>query len=485
MEEEIALLPRGYISRKTISGREYCYHQFSEGGKKRSVYIPNDQVDSLIEKLDKRRILQKELSRLRMREDGSEHPSFVDAFLMHQRVKVAEVRIERSSGRLLRIADVFSLDHLPLGVKFKKGKADRTDLSEWWEDRAIPWTRDGIEEALESIDRGESPLALLPSSYALSLSDQYWLCPKGREIDWNEINFFDNDFGKEVGQALFGKIASFKDLDMSSPDLTSGGNLRKRWEIIDGKRFLLKGGSAPFYQQPFNEVVATCLLRRLGIDHIPYTLTFEDGLPYSLCEDFVSRDADLVPAYRLMLAKKKPNDVSIYQHFLDCCEDLGIGGAKDFLNRMIVVDYLLLNEDRHLNNFGALRDARSLEWLGFAPIFDSGTSLHYDRIPSQMHFFGSTPSKPFKREHSQQLLLVDDFSWIDFGALDGIEDELEAIFHHPDSPDFLFEDRVEAIIHGIVLRLNRLRRMAEAKGGTIDDSRDDVEEDVAASYEKP
>jgi|GEM_PF-5755159 len=40
---------------------------------------------------------------------------------------------------------------------------------------------------------------------------------------------------------------------------------------------------------------------------------------------------------------------------------------------MIVFDYLILNEDRHFCNIGAIRNAITLEWLGIAPIFDSGT----------------------------------------------------------------------------------------------------------------
>ena len=51
---------------------------------------------------------------------------------------------------------------------------------------------------------------------------------------------------------------------------------------------------------------------------------------------------------------------------------------------MIVLDYVIANEDRHFNNFGVLRNAETLEWLGFAPIYDSGSSLGYDKMPAQM-----------------------------------------------------------------------------------------------------
>lgn len=38
-----------------------------------------------------------------------------------------------------------------------------------------------------------------------------------------------------------------------SPDNTSDGWLKKKWTIIDGKRCLIKSGSAPFFQEPLNE----------------------------------------------------------------------------------------------------------------------------------------------------------------------------------------------------------------------------------------
>ena len=38
LEAEIAALPIGYISRKTINGKVKQYHQWTENGKKKSKY---------------------------------------------------------------------------------------------------------------------------------------------------------------------------------------------------------------------------------------------------------------------------------------------------------------------------------------------------------------------------------------------------------------------------------------------------------------
>ncbi len=43
---------------------------------------------------------------------------------------------------------------------------------------------------------------------------------------------------------------------------------------------------------------------------------------------------------------------------------------------MFILDYLILNEDRHLNNFGIIRNVNNLNWIDIAPIFDNGQSLN-------------------------------------------------------------------------------------------------------------
>lgn len=43
--------------------------------------------------------------------------------------------------------------------------------------------------------------------------------------------------------------------------------------------------------------------------------------------------------------------------------------------RMTLIDHVMMNTDRHLGNYGLIRDADTLEWLGPAPIYDNGTSL--------------------------------------------------------------------------------------------------------------
>ena len=47
---------------------------------------------------------------------------------------------------------------------------------------------------------------------------------------------------------------------------------------------------------------------------------------------------------------------------------------------MFILDYIMLNEDRHLNNFGIIRDFKTLNWISTAQIFDTGESFKYNRL---------------------------------------------------------------------------------------------------------
>lgn len=329
------------------------------------------------------------------------------------------------------------------------------------------------------------PQNLLDKCMGLSLSDQYWICPADRQVKWSEINFIENDFSEDVGNILFGKKSSKRKISLLSPDNTSDGWLKKKWSISDGKRYLIKGGSGINRQEPYNEVFASILMDRLGISHVSYSLMMQEEEPYSICEDFVGPGTELVSAWYIMQTAKKENHVSVYQHYLNCCENLGIKGVQEALNRMLVVDYLIVNEDRHQNNFGVLREAESLKWLGAAPVYDSGTSLWFCTPTALIR--GEAPkllSKPFKTSHEEQIKLVSSFQWLDISKLKGMEEEFRQIVK--DSP-FVDDVRCDAICNAVRKRCEMLFKVIkERKTGrfAFTDCSYDVEEDTAYSGEE-
>ena len=323
----------------------------------------------------------------------------------------------------------------------------------------------------------DTPL-LLEKCLGLSLSDQYWICPAGAEMMWEQVNFFEHPFSEDVGNLLFGKPTKSAQVSLMSPDNTSDGWLRKKWIVTGGKRCLLKGGSGASWQEPYNEVFASRVMERLHIPHVSYGLVMVDGYPYSICEDFITPDTELIPAWYVMQTVKKPNHRSLYEHYLHCCERLGVPGIREAVWQMLVLDYLIVNEDRHQNNFGVVRRADTLEYLGAAPIYDSGTSLWFDKPAAMIRASAKVSCKPFKSTHERQLQLVQDFSWLDVSALLDIEEEFRKIVK---GSVFVDQVRCDAICKGLRERVRMLEDAARALKTQVfvDDVQLDLGKDIA------
>ena len=345
--------------------------------------------------------------------------------LMHREIEVAEIELDELS-HITNIYEVYAEEHFPVGTLGKHG-VDKTMLAKWWAKRSIPASRSGLRETLDLLHMSV-PQELLAKCYGLSLSDQYWISPKDKPLMWKEINFFDHDFSEDVGNLLFGYGEFSDSMSLISPDNTSDGQLIKKWKIADGKRVLIKGGSNPYQQEPLCEVIASGIAERLCIPHTKYTLLWKHEKPFSVCQDFITSETELVSAYHIMQSRKKPNDLSDYEFYLNCAEQLGVKNIREQTEKMIVLDFLIGNEDRHFNNFGLIRNAVTLEWIDVAPIFDCGTSLWYNTQESLIKPLSpNLLAKPFKKTHREQIKLVKDFSWLDMKKLKGMEEEMEEI----------------------------------------------------------
>ncbi|MBR1529882.1 MAG: hypothetical protein IJ642_11375 [Oscillospiraceae bacterium] len=225
--------------------------------------------------------------------------------LMQKNHPVMELEISEDGTRIKSAGKIYDNLRIPVGIRMDAMLCP--DMNHWWHRRSIPESRIGIEQALRILNM-KIPQELLTKCLGLSLTDQYWVKPA--EMTWENVNFFDNEFSEDIGNILFGNKPDSESFDMMSPDSTVDGWLRKKWNIIDGKRCLIKGGTN-FFQEPFNEVIASRIAGRLGISHTEYRLAYEGKYhaPVSICEDFITRDTDLITAREISrILPVKTND---------------------------------------------------------------------------------------------------------------------------------------------------------------------------------
>jgi hypothetical protein len=365
--------------------------------------------------------------------------------LKHKNIDVLEIQLNHFN-EISSFGKILDQEHLPVGTVQKNG-LDLNILRDWWKRRSIPEGREELHWVLQILNMVTSQ-QLLDKSFGLSLSDQYWICPQNADLKWEDVNFFHNSFSDDVGDMLFGEMnwegLNPKTVDIFSPDNTTDGMLKKRWIMIDGKHCLIKDGNRPYNQEIANEVLASHICERLGIPHINYRMIELDGRKYCVCDDFITGDTELVTAWQIKNLIKGDGGITDYDTFISKAEELGIRDARLRTDMMIVLDFIIVNTDRHYNNFGMIRDANTFEWLSVAPIYDSGTSMWCKDFPDAMDAEGpALVSRTFRTKHINQIKLVKDLSWLDLDKLDGIENEYADILNDsvPDSEELAARNR--------------------------------------------
>ena len=328
--------------------------------------------------------------------------------LMNKNTPVFSFDYDLDGHKAVRICEVVNPEAAPFGLADRHGSVSKRELNYWWRHRAIPASRAQVRRLLENLHL-ESTLELAEKSFGLSLSDRYWLNDASDPKTWDAINFFDNDFTDDLGFLTLGQDSAgsspdapdYARMSLSSPNSTLGGDLLKKWKIIDGRRVLLKAGVGLANQEPYNEVVATELHRRLMEpgEFVPYWL-FEDGRrTYSACGNMLGPDEELVAAWDVVRNAKRPNNLSELQFYVRRCEDVGLDGNEvvTALAKMFVGDFVLANRDRHYRNFGLIRNVETLSVTRLAPVFDTGSCLWSDaellEVPGDF-LYRAKPSRP-------------------------------------------------------------------------------------------
>lgn len=225
---------------------------------------------------------------------------------------------------------------------------------------------------------------LLDISLGLSLADTLWINHNER-YTWESVNLFDHEFDEQFEEIAFlgGYTARCPTTHRMSPEFSTNGAYAKCWHREnDGTIYLYKQGSigaANTGKEVYSEMYTSQILDVLGYSHARYDVIKYRGKLVSRCPLFTSKSEMLMDLG--VLSKGKSLD---FERFIKICQEHNL---EEQLAQYIITDALILNEDRHLGNFGILCDADTFEIKRMAPIYDNGVSLlcyyHYDpRYPN-------------------------------------------------------------------------------------------------------
>ena len=131
-----------------------------------------------------------------------------------------------------------------------------------------------------------------------------------------------------------------------------------------------------------NEIIVDRLLSYLNIDHLHYQLVHADvnidnkvyDTYVCVSEDFKEKGESKLALDAYYDSLKDPTDTP-----LSFCKRMG---WSRYIYTMLVVDFLILNRDRHGANIEVLRNKRKKN-LRLAPLFDHGLSLLFNCMSEQ------------------------------------------------------------------------------------------------------
>jgi hypothetical protein len=366
--------------------------------------------------------------------------------LKHKNIDVAVLEIRH--GNIVDIKEIKEKDHLP--VKYEEDKYENIRLlNNWLENRGIPSSRENYETILVQYGVDSSKeLTLL--GYGLNLTDHYWICETTNSKTWKEVNFLQNPFSEKVGALLF--ELSENSAVFANPDFSSNGHLRKMWGIENSTRVLYKAGSGDIKQEPYNEYIASHIASCLGFNHVNYSLSQISGETFSACNCMINEDIEFIDAFKVYLnVKQKTNR---YDDYIRVCEDNGITNAREEIDKMIVLDYLIRNTDRNTGNFGILRNPETLRWESMAPIFDNGNSFWHNTVSIDNISAGTSSScRSFSGTNEGNIQLIAGLKWLDLSKLDGVDKVIaNTLFMNP----LMEKRRIDRIVECFMQRKENL-----------------------------
>ena len=255
---------------------------------------------------------------------------------------------------------------LPMYLK----KISNADM--WLETRAIDSHRANsrlLKKALRLAEKDD--VSTVAHVNAATITDNYWIRAIGSDLTYDDIKFSDDYFSN---LALKGNYDSFNRAASSNksrtPELTNTGSFEKCWKIRNGKWWMYKRAN---HSEMFSELFVYELGLALGFNMAVY----ERGDGYIKSLDFTnSASVNFEPASTFM--GDNEDYIDVVKTLKNICPEV----IPDYI-RLIFMDTIVANPDRHTNNFGLLRDIETGKIIGFAPNYDNNMALIARGYPSK------------------------------------------------------------------------------------------------------
>ena len=239
--------------------------------------------------------------------------------------------------------------------------AGKFEINDWLEDRKAYKHNHHLKRLM--VDCGcDTVEGFLRITHAASINDSYWVKKEGEEISWEDISFYRNEFNGVVSRLAFEGLGLYgMQMSSTSPELTTDGSFCKCWRREKGEIYLYKrgmSGAGNVGLEPYCEALASELIQQADPGSVAYSVVRLHKETATKCRAFTDETIGFVPLRRLISRSISLDGLLRYFEGLGC---------REAFQRMLVLDAVIFNVDRHLGN---------------APLCDKGRiSGHWHKAP--------------------------------------------------------------------------------------------------------
>lgn len=287
-------------------------------------------------------------------------------FLMNKNDKLLEFQTTPGLGST-NAREVTSFSKLrPVGF---------SDIQTWLEQRNYAKHKEHFRKWLKEwgIDTLDGFLNI---THCLGINDCLWVKPVESVLTWENVNLYANAFNDVAAHTAFESGLYGLQLSSTSPEFTSDGSFPKCWVRQGTTINLYKAGGTGAVNvglEPYSEYMSSYVADTLSLYLSATTTVTYDLLLFkkhlcSSCILFTDESVGFVPFSRIA----KPGYKYNIDNVLDACDSLGFLQQAE---EMLLIDSIIMNQDRHLGNFGFLVNNDTFQITGFAPLFDYNISM--------------------------------------------------------------------------------------------------------------
>ncbi len=245
--------------------------------------------------------------------------------------------------------------------------------------RMLSLSRDNAKQIcaafqIPQVDSVDNRVDICIRCKGVSIQDSYWIQEDDEACRWEDINIRQNKL-KDIIDLSLGGFSPTITTGIICPELTTKGLFRKGWVRLGNQLYLLKSDKTKDCVNTNMEILASEILECFEstikcVKYVMDTKLMMDGEGnVSICKNFIDEEYSFVEAWEVM----------------DYCRRLGINFREYCVQNwgtefasIPVLDYIIINTDRHTQNYGFMMNNDTGKLESLAPLFDFNCALVAD-----------------------------------------------------------------------------------------------------------